>query len=224
MSHLQQLLSKHCNLFEAATQHPLTNELCEGVLPDYKLYTYLVQDLKFFQLGLNLFGKALACCDAPQLAVVLGKQIGFISNDENTYFFATLQQLESTSMTEIQEHVPDMAGVAQTLPAVQQYLDSLSYLTYESLLYAEIVTFMYVMEKVYLGWAQYNANKKGELEYKHSEWIALHSGAAFEKWVGFLAAEVERVREENDSVIEKTLVTTLQLEIDFFNACYTHGE
>ena len=76
MSVIERLLKEHNDIYQKSISHPLTNELCQGTVEDYRLYTYLHQDLKFFQVGFNLFGKTLAYCDYQNAAIRLGKQIG----------------------------------------------------------------------------------------------------------------------------------------------------
>ena len=72
------------------------------------------------------------------------------------------------------------------LPKVQQYIDYLQYLTFESNSYVEIITFMYTMEKVYLGWSiMLLKTIPSNLPYKYQEWINLHYGPDFSKWVQF---------------------------------------
>lgn len=231
MSFVDQLLKKHKAKLELSTTHNLTNELCEGTLPDHKLYTYLVQDLKFFQYGLRVMGNALACCDRPESIVTLGKQIGFFANNENTYFHTCLEQLRLESGAEMRQFAPKMLEeVPPTLPEVQSYLDVLSYLTSETRSYEEVITFIYVMEMVYLGWAEYHLGKAGnkvsQLEYKHKEWVDLHSGAGFSQWVQFLASEVDRVAGDAQlqAQIDRFFEKTLDLEIAFFDACYKYHE
>lgn len=227
MTLVNTLLGKFSQKFHESITCELTNELCSGTLPDYKLYTYLVQDLKFFQLGLNLFGNALVLCDDPKSAIVLGKQVGFLSNDENTYFHQCLEQLRSESLEEIERNVPSMLQDPPTLPEVQKYLDFMSYLTFQSRSYAEIITSMFVMEKVYLGWAEYhlqNTPATKKLSYKHDEWVKLHSGPDFSKWVDFLASEVNRVGGNEKAACEEYFERALDLEIDFFRACYSYEE
>lgn len=229
MTFVDQLLKKYSVKVEKSTTHSLTNELCEGTLPDYKLYTYLVQDLKFFQFGLRLLGNALATCNKPESAVILGKQIGIFAHDENTYFHRCLEELRNDSGSELEQHVPRMLDQPPpTLKAVQEYLELLSYLTSESRSYEEIITFVYVMEKVYLGWTEFNLSKDAHkiqtLLYKHKEWVDLHSGNAFTEWVEFLAGEVDRlaISEGLKQKIDKFFEKTLDLEISFFDACYNY--
>lgn len=225
MSVIERLLKEHNDIFQESISHPLTNELCQGILDDYKLYTYLHQDLKYFQVGLSLFGKTLAYCDYPKAAIRLGKQIGFISSLENDYFTITLKELiENSDLTKVK----NLKEQDLTLDEVTKYLELLNYLTYESTSYIELITLLYVMEKTYLGWAQYNTEKgiKEGLAYKHQEWINLHLGYDFEAWVNFLGSEVERVvkTEEDYKICEAMFVKTVKLETEFFEACYSYSE
>ncbi|KAF5210715.1 TENA/THI-4/PQQC family protein [Clavispora lusitaniae] len=224
MSFVQELHEKFSKEFNVSVSHPLTNELCHGTLPDYKLYTYLVQDLKFFQDGLKIFGAALTHCDDKDAAIVLGKQIGFVCNDENTYFHTCLDQLRKDSTSELQAHVPDMVTSAPVLPGTKKYLNELERLAFCQD-YPTIITSMYVMEKCYLGWVVHNG-KLPKLEYKHQEWVNLHSGPEFAAWVDFLASEVDRVGKNEDRKKRMTtaFASTVQLEIDFFEACYNYGQ
>lgn len=231
MSFVSRLKEKFHDKLEKSSSHALTNELCDGTLPDYKLYTYLVQDLKYFQDGLNTFGNALTHCDKPESAIVLAKQIGFLANDENTYFHRTLAQLREESQSELKRHVPAMLETPPpSLPEVQQYLQFLSYLAHEAKGYDEIITAIYVMELVYLYWAE--RHLKGNratiegLQYKHQEWVNLHSGPAFSAWVDFLAGEVDRAAASSklQQKIEELFEKTLNLEIAFFDACYQYGD
>lgn len=228
MSFVNELHTKYEAKFTHSVTHAFTNELCNGTLSDCKLYTYLVQDLKFFQLGLCLFGNALRLCDDAEAAIVLGKQIGFLSHDENTYFDKSLGMLRVESAAQLRESVPLMLQDSPpTLPAVQEHLDAMSSLAFGNATYAEIACFLYVMEKVYLGWAQVNIEKgnTGGLQYKHKEWVNLHSGPDFEKWVAFLESEVNRVavNQENRRAMENWFDKLLDLEIGFFEACYNYS-
>lgn len=230
MSFSVQLLEKYSELYHKSISRPLTNELCKGTLPDYKLHTYLIQDLKFFQYSLSLLGNALTHCDHNPSSIVLGKQIGFLAHSENTYFFKCLEQLATESAAEVEKYTATMRQKpAPILPAVQKYLDLLSYLTHESKSYTEIITFIFGMEIVYQGWANYHLNHTPEvksLAYKHREWIDLHSGPDFDAWCDFLGKEVSRTatNEENKKKSKLIFEKTLDLEIDFFDATYDYRD
>ncbi|KAI5967221.1 hypothetical protein KGF57_000436 [Candida theae] len=230
MTYLQQLIDKNKDEYNRATRHPLTNELCSGTLSDSKLFVYLTQDLQFFNYSLNLLGKTLALCDEPEASVRLAKQIGFLAEDENTYFADTLKELESSDLSSVVK----MKKESIVLPEVTQYIDYLKYLINDSTSYSELITFCYVMEKVYLEWVEHNqqANNiaKG-LPKKFQTWIDLHSGDHFIEWVQFLSNEVERRLEleakDDDKytkIYESTFIKSLKLESDFFEACYSYTE
>lgn len=223
MSAVDQILQKYQAAYQKSVSHPLTNELCAGTLSDRRLFTYLVQDLKFFQVGMNLFGKALAYCDDAKSAIVLAKQIGFVANDENDYFTISLKELRESGNLEDTEMLADSPA---TLPAVQKYIDLMKYLAFESTSYVELITFVYVMEQVYLGWADYNIERgiAENLTYKHQEWINLHSGEAFEKWTQFLKDEVNRsVKTEEDlKLCDGIFIEAIEREIEFFDACFDY--
>lgn len=232
MGHIiDDLLEKYEETYQKAITHLLTNELCEGTLPDFKLFTYLTQDLKFFQLGMNVFGKALAYCDNTDSAITLSKQIGFIANDENNYFDNCLCQLRETSKPQLEQHCSKMllGPDSPVLPEVEEYLEYLKHLAHESLSYVEIITFMYLMEQVYLGWANFHllkGNVREDLPYKHKEWIVLHSGDKFSSWVEFLKSEVNRavISQDDCSQCEETFLKALNLELAFFESCYSYKE
>jgi thiaminase len=230
MNFVDELIEKYREKYTQSITHPLTNELCNGTLPNYKLYTYLVQDLKFFQIGLNVLGKTIAYCDSSESAIVLGKQVGFLCNDENEYFARCLQELKDNHFDELQTHVGKLvADESITLDAVKLYNEFLQYLTYESTSYIELITFVYVMEQVYLGWANYNIDHNtvaANLPYKYNEWIVLHSGQDFTKWTNFLKLEVIRCVQtpEQKTLCEKYFVKALDHEIAFFSDCYNYNE
>ncbi|ODV81109.1 heme oxygenase-like protein [Suhomyces tanzawaensis NRRL Y-17324] len=215
MSFVDLLLHKYASQLSGAVTHQLTQQLCSGTLPDHVLFTYLTQDLMFFNSGLQVFGKALAQCDDARAAIVLGKQIGFICNDENDYFKIVLDQLRDS----VSAKVADMtSSKPPVLPAVAQYIDFMATLN----TYPEVITFMYAMEKVYLDWAE-ETELAADLPYKHKEWIVLHSGEAFTAWTAFLKSEVERVVDDSTAKdCERVFHQTLELEIAFFQECYRY--
>lgn len=229
MSFLSSLLKQYSSAVEKSQTHPLTNELCRGTLLDAKLWVYLTQDLKFFQRGMNVFGRTLAYCDDANASITLAKQIGFVANDENDYFEKALKELKDSAAKSVPKMVNDPTLI---LPQVQIYLNLLDEMAYKCTSYVEIITFMYVMEFVYLGWANYNLQHEDvnmdNLPYRYKEWIVLHSGPEFTNWVNFLENEVNRVTFGADKdtlqLCENMFIKAVNLEIDFFDACYQYRE
>ncbi|KAJ9102759.1 hypothetical protein QFC19_004677 [Naganishia cerealis] len=229
MTYTLQLHQIHQEEFTKSITHPLTNELCAGTLSDTALYVYLKQDLKFFLEGLRVFGKAIALCDNEVAILTLGKQIGFICNDENDYFRKAISEIESHNLQQLKKECPSMLGEAPALPEVQKYINLLEDISNNCKSYAAVITFLYIMEKVYLGWAEHNYETeiiKDSLPYKYMEWIKLHSGNDFSAWVKFLEDEVNRVTttDENQRLSEAVFVKAIDLEIAFFDACHRYRE
>ncbi|CAI5756248.1 unnamed protein product [Candida verbasci] len=207
---VEQLIRDNQELYHNSITHNLPYEILQGTLPDSKLYIYLSQDLQFFNLSLNLLGKTLAYCTDSKSTIVLAKQIGFLSNNENDYF--------SKVLSELKQYEKEVS-----ISKVDEYLKYLKYLIFECDSYIELITFVYTMEKVYLDWpAQLKQDKI--LPYKYQEWIALHSGEEFEKWVQFLSFELERVVKSDDDMqlCNSVFKKTVQLETDFFESCYNY--
>lgn len=225
MTATETLLGENQELYQKSINHPLTNELCDGTLSNSKLYTYLVQDSKFFAIGLQFFAKTLSLCVNNKSAITLGRQIGFITNDENDYFEKCLDLL--VEMPEVKQNTV-MVNDKPSLPKVEEYLKFIEYLVYESKSYAECVTALYVMEKVYLGWADLNLQQgrvPQDLHYRYKEWINLHSGENFTKWVKFLEDEVNTVADEtNWDLCQKAFYDSIRFEVDFFDECYNYSE
>ncbi|KAI3406896.1 hypothetical protein KGF56_000188 [Candida oxycetoniae] len=225
---MEKLIQDNYDLYTKAISQPLTNELCQGTLSNSRLYTYLVQDLKFFEFSLNLIGKTLSLCDDPGASIRLAKQIGWLADDENTYFRETLAELEKDN--DLSSVIPKMRndnGI--TLPAVTKYIEYLEYMIHESKTYIELITLCYTMEKIYLAWVEYNQERGtivANLAPKFQTWIDLHSGEHFIEWVDFLQREVERsiTSEEKEKINHDTFVKTVGLEIDFFESCYNYKE
>ena len=217
-------ITKHSDLYNKSVTHPLTTELCKGTLPNHVLFTYLNQDLKFFNLGLSVMGKALAVCPNPESRVRLARQIGFFANDENLYFTKTLEELEHEDLSQVAK----LKSNGLVLPEVQEYLDFMKRAIY-NYDYVQIATFLYVMEKIYLDWATSELAKeksKSNLPYKYQEWINLHTGKAFTEWVEFLEKEVVDNTKSTDDKrkSEDTFVETVKLEIGFFESCYSYRD
>lgn len=214
-----ELKHKYADLIRAASAHPFTSELCNGVLSDSRLYVYLTLDLRFFLTSVRMLARTASLCDKEKSLVRLGRQIGFLCEGENEYFERTLQELHVSLRSEI-ESWPDIP----VMPEIEEYIRFFESCINSSS-YVENITAFYVCEFVYLLWAE-GADPAAieKLPYKHAEWIRLHAGPDFKSWVGFLESEVVRlVSEETITSIESVFKKTLELEYSFFDCCYNSG-
>lgn len=206
------LLAKYQNTFKEATEHQLTKELCLGTLKDSTLYTYLAQDLQFFETGLRLICKVTSLAPTNDSLITLAKKVGFFASDENSYFHDALELLEPSVDAARREFL-----LKEQIGSIKNYVGFLIEMTNDtSYTYAQLVTYLWCAEEVYWKWAHDLPRAKG-LHWKYQTWIDLHDGEHFQVWCEFLRKEVDRYSlEEVESVFHKTL----QLEVEFFNESY----
>src|SRR5438128_8954424 len=80
-----------------AVGHRFVKELFTGAVLDRVMARYLIQDHRFLDSFLILLGAALATADTFEARLRLGRFIGLMSGEENTYF---LRAFETLSVTE----------------------------------------------------------------------------------------------------------------------------
>ncbi|CCH63054.1 hypothetical protein TBLA_0J00540 [Henningerozyma blattae CBS 6284] len=208
----EQLLAKHAKLFTKATEHELTKQLCLGTLTDRALYIYLAQDLQFFEAGMRNMCRTIFLSPDVKRLLILARQLGFLSNDENTYFHDCLQLLKP-AMTENEIEFYNN----NELDSVKKYIEYIKMLTYdESIDYPQLITSAWIAEHIYFQWAHF-LPKADNLHWKYQKWIDLHDGEHFIEWCNFLRAEVDNYTIEK---VEKTFVEVTQLEYEFFESCF----
>lgn len=207
------LLEKHAAIYKKATEHPLTKQLCQGTLSDKRLYIYIAQDLQFFNSSLKLICKTTSLAPKTDSLITLAKKIGFFANDENTYFQDCLKETKSAMNSKEIEYFNNIQ-----IKPVEKYIDFVNELcTNDKITYAELITFLWICEQVYLQWAHY-LPKKDNLHWKYQTWIDLHDGEHFVSWCDFLRNEVDNLKLNDD--IENIFVNVVNLEFDFFESCF----
>ncbi len=216
----ERLLANYKDHFEKATQHPLVKQLCAGTLSDKILCIYTSQDLKYFyDCGKALLKTVYLCPDAKDV-VTFNKQLGFFANDEHDYFGEAIDCCVKNDPSLKKYLASDFV-----LPEVKSYMAYIKKIAsrLDDYNYGQMVTFIWTNEKVYLQWAQNALNTPGaipkDLHWRFNQWIVLHSGEAFEKWVKFLEEQVNRYGklEEVEPIFQKVV----DLEYGFFEGCYT---
>lgn len=220
---VKELIDEEDTWWRKATSHIFTRELCDGTLDLEKLYVYLNQDSLYFWVFFKLMGKLILQCPESKAALRLGKQVGFISNDENTYFEDCLKFLEKEL-----KYGTELKSDNIYLDEVKEYLNYLEKLSENHVSYGEVITAIYVMEQVYLTWSIAGLeNKPQDLPWWFNDWIKLHSGEMFEEWCGFLEGQVNKCISESDEEqlgkIKSVFTTIVKLEFGFFDSCYNNG-
>jgi thiaminase len=79
-----------------AVGHRFVKELFAGFMPDAVMARYLIQDHRFLDSFLILLGAALVTADTFEARLRLGRFIGAVSSEENTYFLRSFEALGVT--------------------------------------------------------------------------------------------------------------------------------
>lgn len=190
-------------------EHRFVNELLDGSLVDPVLVNYLIQDHRFIDAFLTLLGAAIASADTFEARIRLGRFTGVIAGEENTYF---LRAFEALGVSEAQRlEAPDSAPTAGFKAIMREAAATRSY--------AAALAVLNVAEGLYLDWAL-RANKQLPPRFEHAEWITLHDNPAFQDFVVFLRAELDRVGPAHAQVSRDFFLRSVALEQAFFDAAY----
>ncbi len=194
-----------------AVEHPFTQQLRAGTLDDEAFRRYLVQDYAFVETLVGAFGHAVG--DAPTMAGKsrLSDFLGVLTSDEDDYFERAFDALD----------VPDQERTEPALtPATRAFEDLLERATRQGG-YAETLAVLVPAEWVYLSWATPEP-EESPAQFYFDEWIALHANEAFESFVGWLRAELDRegaaASPRRQARLERLFRRTVELEVAFFDA------
>lgn len=210
MSVSEKLLKNYKGIIDKAAKHPLAKEICDGTLSDRCLYVYLSQDLLFFQSALRFSCRATSLSPDESL-LRRAKQIGFFANDENDYFQKCLELVGADLNTKERERY-----TTTRLPVTDKFIKYMETILNNEKSYSKFVAFGYASELVYLLWPKYFEKRAG-IHWKYQRWIDLHQGQQFEDWCQFLTCEIDKCDYEEICNVFKDVI---QLEYDFFEACY----
>lgn len=193
----------------ASVGHRFVRELIAGTVPDEVMARYLVQDHRFIDDFLGLLGAAVATTDSFAARIRLGRFIGVIASDENTYFLRAFEELGLSETA--RAAVPDAAPTAGFKAIMREAAATRSY--------AAILAVLNVAEGLYLDWAM-GANGTLPARFIHAEWITLHDNPDFRDLVGFLRAELDRVGPQQAAICRDFFGRAVALEREFFDAAY----
>src|SRR6201993_1167590 len=192
-----------------AVRHRFVNELFTGAMPDAVMARYLIQDHRFLDSFLTLLGAVLATADTFEARLRLGRFIGLMSGEENTYF---LRAFEALGVTEERRSAdPDTQPTAGFKAIMREAAETRSY--------AAALSVLVVAEWLYLDWAS-RAPKALSDNFVHAEWITLHDNPDFHVFVDFLRAELDRVGPSQADQCRDFFRRTVSLELSFFDAAY----
>ena len=151
-----------------AVGHRFVKELFAGTVSDAVIARYLIQDHRFLDSFLTLLGAALAITDLFSARLRLGRVIGMVSGEENTYF---LRAFEALGVTEDRRATdPDTKPTAGFQSIMREAAETRSY--------AAVLSVLVVAEWLYLDWAS-RAPKPLPDNFVYAEWITLHDNPDF---------------------------------------------
>ncbi len=192
-----------------AVQHRLVQEMFDGSVPQEVMKRYLVQDHRFIDCFLSLLGGVLVNCDDMDAKLTLGRFIGMISNDENSYFERAFAALDVSHVERYD--APDAEPTAAFKALMLEAATSGSY--------AACLSVLTVAEWLYLDWAQ-KAPKNLPESFVFSEWIVLHDNPYFSDFVAFLRSELDRVGPQTEAECRSFFQRAVELEKAFFDSAY----
>jgi len=145
--------------------------------------------------------------------MVHARQLGVLAGPENDFFARALDALD----------VPvEERSAPQLLPPTAGFLD-LMHAARRSADYPRCLAVLLVAEWLYLDWAT-RPTATPPTEPVQREWIELHRGPAFQRWVTFLRSEFDRVTAglagAAREVVTADFTRAVELELAFFDAAY----
>jgi len=192
-----------------AVGHRFVKELFAGAVPDAAMAHYLIQDHRFLDSFLTLLGAALAGADNFTAKLRLGRFIGTVSSEENTYFLRAFAALGVTEDRRAAD--PDTTATAGFKAIMREAAQTRSY--------AATLAVLVVTEWLYLDWAS-RAPQPPPANFVHAEWIALHDSPGFRDFVAFLRAELDRVGPADADLCRDFFRRAVALELAFFDAAH----
>jgi thiaminase (transcriptional activator TenA) len=196
-----------------ATGHQFTQELADGTLADAVMRRYLVQDYSFLDSFVRLVASAII--KAPSLAdrVPLGRFLGALTGEENTYFHRAFDALS----------VPEVDRTRPTLRAPTRAFHALMADAIAAEGYEETLAPLVVFEWLYNAWATAVADRQPKTFF-HKEWIAIHANQQFDAFVAWLRDQLNRegprLSPDRQEHIAEVFCRTVQLEKAFFDDAY----
>jgi thiaminase (transcriptional activator TenA) len=139
----------------------------------------------------------------------LGRFVGLMSGEENTYFLRAFEALGVTEDGRAGD--PDRQPTAGFKAIMREAAETRSYVAALSVLV--------VAEWLYLDWAS-RAPQRPPDNFVHAEWITLHDSPGFRGFVDFLRAELDRGGPAQADLCRDFFGRAVALELSFFDAAY----
>jgi len=204
----------------AIVAHPFTDELASGSIAPEVLKRYLIQDHRFVDGCVVLVASIIAAAPSLKDRLPAAQFLGAITQEggltkENTYFERSFDALGVTM--EEREDTPNAP--------VQAAFDTLMRSAASSGSLATMLSVMVVAEWSYQSWGERVLPGSVEEPFYCREWIDLHSGEFFGKFVGYLRDLLDKIApslsEAERAAARAAFACAVSLEKAFFDQAYS---
>ena len=217
MAVVDQLRTNSGRLWTDATDHPFITELGDGSLPDHKFRRYFVQDYVFVNQLAKVAGLAVAKAPDLNAARPFGGFLSMLLGAEDSLF------LGAFDIMKVPEHEFRNATPLPTTDAFSNYLVGLA----SAGTFADICCAMYVVEGVYLDWADRldgENTRPGDSGYPlggiYQQWVDIHTDSSLGPFVRFLASQVNSASPSRSPGFQVIFDQVARYEIAFWEMAY----
>ena len=201
--------------WERAVRHRFVDELGDGTLERAVFQRYLLQDYVFVNAFASLLGSTVAKAPTMASKAPLAKFLADVTSQENDYFLRSFEAL-GVPLNQWENEKPSQATMG--------FQNLIQEATSDACHYGEALSTLLAAEWSYLTWATSLGTRRPEAFY-FAEWIDLHAIPEFQKFVGWLREETDRVGAEADLALQEKMVgrfcSMMELEVAFFDDAYT---
>jgi thiaminase/transcriptional activator TenA len=198
----------------AAVGHRFTVACKEGRVPEPVMRRYLVQDYQFIGAFCALLGRAIHTAPDLPARLPLGRFMGLLCSEENTYFVRSFDALGVDEALRRDPPLSDAARGFRTLMAEAA----------EGPHHADQLAVLCVAEWVYLSWARPARDARPAEPFWCAEWVDLHASPYFESFVEGLRAALDREVAGLDAAgrvrVRALFTRAARLERAFFDSAY----
>lgn len=204
--------------WSAATGHAFALACAEGRVPAPAMRRYLVQDYQFIGAFTALLGRAIHTAPDLPARLPLGRFMGLLCSEENTYF---VRSFDALGVDQALRRDPPLSEAARGFRALMQGAA-------DSPHHADQLAVLCVAEWVYLSWARPARDTRPAEPFWCAEWVDLHASPYFEGFVEGLRAALDREVLALDAAgrarVRALFVEAARLERAFFDsACDGDG-
>jgi thiaminase/transcriptional activator TenA len=203
--------------WSAAVGHRFVRECNAGTVPEAVMRRYLVQDYQFIGAFCALLGRAIHTAPDLPARLPLGRFMGLLCSEENTYF---VRAFDALGVAEALRRNPPLSKAAREFRGLMSFAA-------KSPRHADHLALLCAAEWVYLAWARPARDTRPAEPFWCAEWVDLHASPYFESFVEGLRAALDREVLALDTMgrarVHMLFTRAVELERAFFDSAYVEG-